>query len=65
MKRASRCWAQDVVSDSKYLQAAHDAVGASFQLATCGWVIGPLGARWYFDSVLPSWWSMSSIDMVS
>jgi hypothetical protein len=29
---------------------------ASFQLATCGWVVGPLGARWYFDTVLPPNW---------
>ena len=55
---------QDVVKDSIAVQNARDAVNATFQLATCGWVVGPLGARWYFDSVLPSSWLMSSIDML-
>jgi hypothetical protein len=54
---------QDVVKDASALQAAHDAVGASFALATCGWVIGPLGDRSYFDTVLPPGWIMGSIDM--
>ena len=43
-------------------QTARDNVGASFNLATCGWVVGPLGARWYLDTVLPANWSISSID---
>jgi hypothetical protein len=54
---------QNVVADTKAIVAAHASVNASFGLATCGWVVGPLGARWYFDSVLPSDWLMSSIDM--
>jgi hypothetical protein len=54
---------QDVVKDSVAVQAAHDAVGASFQLASCGWVVGPLGDRSYWDTVLPSTWAISSIDM--
>jgi hypothetical protein len=52
-----------VVEDLAAAQAAHDAVNASFKLATCGWVVGPLGARWYMDSILPPNWSISSIDM--
>lgn len=44
-------------------QAARDSVGATFNLATCGWVVGPLGARWYLDTVLPDNWAISSIDM--
>lgn len=59
----SNALVQNAVVDSLAVQAAHDAVGASFQLATCGWVVGPLGVRWYFDTVLPSTWAMSSIDM--
>ncbi len=54
---------QDAVKDSLLLQQAHDFVNPSFKLATCGWVVGPLGARSYYDSVLPSSWVISSIDM--
>jgi hypothetical protein len=54
---------QDAVKDALALTAARDAVAPHLKLASCGWVIGPLGARAYFDSVLPLGWSMSSIDM--
>ena len=58
---------QDVVVDVQNLMNAYNNVGANFNLATCGWVIGPLGYRSYFDTVLPTLphptWSMSSIDM--
>jgi hypothetical protein len=54
---------QDAVADTRKLQAAHDFVQPSFGLASCGWVVGPLGARWYYDTVLPSSWVISSIDM--
>ena len=54
---------QDAVRDTRNAQAAHDAVGPSFALASCGWVVGPAGARWYYDTVLPSSWAISSIDM--
>lgn len=53
----------DAVADAALMQKAHDAVSPHFALASCGWVVGPLGARWYFDSVLPSSWTMSSINM--
>ena len=54
---------QDAVADTRKLQAAHDFVQPSFGLASCGWVVGPLGARWYYDTVLPPSWIISSIDM--
>jgi hypothetical protein len=53
---------QDVVKDSLAVQAAHDATGATFQLASCGWVVGPLGDRSYWDTILPPSWAISSID---
>ena len=54
---------QNVVTDTLALQAARDAVAPNVKLATCGWVLGPLGNRSYFDSVLPLGWAMSSIDV--
>ena len=54
---------QDAVTDMKAMQAAHDALGPPFALASCGWTVGPLGARWYYDTVLPSTTVISSIDM--
>ena len=54
---------QDAVRDVQQMQAAHDAVKPSFGLASCGWTVGPLGARWYYDTVLPPSWTISSIDM--
>ena len=54
---------QDAVKDVQKMQAAHDAVSPPFALASCGWTVGPLGARWYYDTVLPSSWTISSIDM--
>jgi hypothetical protein len=54
---------QDAVKDTQLLQQAHDFVNPSFKLASCGWTVGPLGARWYYDTVLPSTWTISSIDM--
>jgi hypothetical protein len=54
---------QDAVHDTQKMQAAHDFLQPSFKLATCGWVVGPKGARWYYDTVtLPSL-TISSIDM--
>ena len=54
---------QDAVRDSELLQQAYDFVKPNFTLATCGWVVGPVGARWYYDTKLPASWAMSSIDM--
>ena len=54
---------QDAVNDMRAMQAAHDALAPPFGLASCGWTVGPLGARWYYDTVLPSTTVISSIDM--
>lgn len=37
-------------------------VGAPFTLATCGWVLGPVNDRSYFDRFLPKSWPMSCIN---
>ena len=52
-----------VVADLAAAQAARDSINGTFKLATCGWVVGPKGARWYMDVVLPPNWTISSIDM--
>jgi hypothetical protein len=39
----------------------HEATGANFSLATCGWTLGPLSNRSYFDA-LPAGWTLSSIN---
>lgn len=54
---------QQVVNDTLALHAARDKLQVPFNLATCGWVVGPLGARWYMDTVLAPDWTISSIDM--
>ena len=52
------------VNDLDAALRAHDAVNASFGLATCGWVLGPLPDRTIFDKVLSSRYAaISSIDM--
>jgi len=43
---------QEAVKDFESALAAHDAVGAEFEMATCGWVLGPLPDRTIFDKVL-------------
>lgn len=42
-----------VVADLKLAVAAHAAVRPPFQLATCGWVLGPAQDRTRFDRALP------------
>ncbi len=54
---------QDAVEDMHAMQAAHDALSPPYGLASCGWTVGPLGARWYYDTVLPASTIISSIDM--
>ena len=49
--------------DTQKMQAAHDALQPPFSLATCGWVVGPKGARWYYDTVTQPSLTISSIDM--
>lgn len=41
---------------------AAQKVNASFALATCGWVLGPVNNRSYFDQFLPKTWPMSCIN---
>ena len=55
---------KEAVADMEAALAAHDAVGADFDMATCGWVVGPLPDRSIFDKVLsPRYAAISSIDM--
>ena len=42
---------------------AHRQVNATFELATSGWVLGPLGDRALLDSKLDPSFTLSSIDM--
>ena len=41
----------NAVNDLNAALAAHDAINASFEMATCGWVLGPLPNRDIFDKV--------------
>jgi hypothetical protein len=43
-------------------KAAAEKVGAKFQLATCGWVLGPKHDRTAFDNILPKSWPFSCIN---
>ena len=43
------------------LRAAR-GVNAPFTLSTCGWVLGPINNRSYFDQFLPKSWPMSCIN---
>jgi hypothetical protein len=51
----------DVLADFLALDAAARLENAEFELATCGWSLGPKGNRSYFD-VLPAGWTLSSIN---
>ncbi|NIA12745.1 MAG: hypothetical protein GWP08_01600 [Nitrospiraceae bacterium] len=48
--------------DIKTAYAALDAIGKPFQLATCGWVLGPPANRALFDQVLPKDMPVSCIN---
>ncbi len=48
--------------DLELARAAAEATGAPFQLATCGWVLGPPADRALFDRVLPPGWPVSCIN---
>jgi len=50
------------VDDIKAAIAAAKKVGAPFQLATCGWVLGPQWDRALFDNVLPKEVAVSCIN---
>jgi hypothetical protein len=53
--------AQATVDDILAAKAAAERVGAPFQLATCGWVLGPQFDRAYLDKALPKEFAVSSI----
>ena len=50
------------LADFQAMQKAAAAVGAPFQLATCGWVLGPPQHPALFDGVLPKSWPLSCIN---
>ncbi len=50
------------LSDFKAAEQARAEVDAPFQLATCGWVLGPPQNPALFDSVLPKSWPLSCIN---
>jgi hypothetical protein len=54
---------QNVVWDSRNITSAAVELNFPYELSSCGWVVGPAGARWYWDTILPSNWTISSIDM--
>lgn len=50
------------IGDLEAAYAALDETGASFRLATCGWVLGPQYDRAHLDNVLPKDVAMSCIN---
>ncbi len=48
--------------DFKAAQRAAQKAKVSFQLATCGWVLGPTQSPALFDEVLPKSWPLSCIN---
>ncbi len=59
---ASNPQVQKTIADLRLAIAAAKKVKAPFQLATCGWVLGPQGDRAMFDRVLPKDISLSCIN---
>lgn len=57
-------WAQvaAVETDFRIAQAAAEELQSPFQLATCGWVLGPSHDRTAFDRLLPKSWPFSCIN---
>ena len=52
---------QKTIDDILAAKAAAERVGTPFQLATCGWVLGPQFDRAYLDKVLPRDFAVSCI----
>jgi len=52
---------RDTVEDVHLALAALGKVNAPFKLATCGWVLGPVGDRAAFDKTIPKHMAMSAI----
>jgi len=59
---ASREQVTATLADLKAAVAAADEVRAPFELATCGWVLGPQWDRALFDRELPAGMAMSCIN---
>lgn len=58
---------QETLEDLRALEAAKASLGplaANLSLATCGWVLGPLGNRTLLDFELSPQWSLSSLDQL-
>ena len=53
---------QKTTDDLKLARTAWEAVKPPFQLATCGWVLGPQNDRAYLDRVLPKDMAVSCIN---
>jgi hypothetical protein len=53
---------QATLDDLRLAQEAAQSVPAKFQLATCGWVLGPPEDRSLFDKALPKSWPVSCIN---
>ena len=58
----TKAMVQGTIDDINLARAAASAVGAPFQLATCGWVLGPQYDRALFDKVLPKEMPVSCIN---
>ncbi|HUW61876.1 MAG TPA: malectin domain-containing carbohydrate-binding protein [Candidatus Bathyarchaeia archaeon] len=58
----SEATVQATIDDINLARAGASAVGAPFQLATCGWVLGPQYDRALFDKVLPKDMPVSCIN---
>jgi len=52
---------RDTVEDVRIALEALGKVNAPFKLATCGWVLGPVGDRAAFDKTIPKHVAMSAI----
>ncbi len=53
---------QQTIADLQMAIAAAERIKAPFQLATCGWVLGPQGNRAMFRRILPAHFTMSCIN---
>lgn len=53
---------QETTADLQMAIAAAEGINAPFELATCGWVLGPQGNRAMFSRILPANITMSCIN---
>ena len=52
----------DALADLEAASAAYKVVKPSFKLATCGWVLGPVGNRALLDQLGPEYAALASIE---